>query len=589
MDQQQAPQTAEEERIRLALWALVFAAASVLATGYRVYFHNQALQIPLVKLLNDPALYPNDPFAATLPYYASSLWRVVAMGARIVPLEPLLLTLFIVERFVVIYAAGNLALALEPRSRLAMAAAMAFFAMDPVPIIGGGTILMPYFEQTSLAVGFYMMAMAAFYRGRPTAWAIWLAAGFNCNSMYGVYALTYFGVAFLFRDFRSAPLHSNPETPSRKCKVESSEGHCALRWLGALALFAVLSIPALVLSLSAFGKDSVSADLWLAASRARVPHHIFPSTWPLVKFMRFTLLMLVVGYGVALARGRADLRRHTIAWMTVGVAWVAFAAAAEWLRSPGMMMLQPARATDLWYCFGVVALMAACFGAEQTSAKSVASIALALVPFALFHPVGSLTGLALASALLALVALPRLPIWRVNGNRAALAVAILVVAVGAVDLEGRLQVERNLTAALIKTPGRSIRRVCNWARANTTKDATFLVNPNWGEFRALSERPAFVTWKDGSALLWCRPFAVPWSERMRALGYDVTTGQLPGQHANSELDGLYDAMTDSAVRRLAARHGISYWVVSAKHESRLPVVYANRYFRILALRQADVH
>lgn len=512
---------ASRDNAQLFWWALALGAASVLVTGYRVYFHNQALQIPLIRLLKDPTLYPGDPFAATLPYYASTLWRVVVWCARIIPLEPLLLGLFLLERFLVIYAAGSLALTLAPRSRLCMVATMAFFATAPVPILGGGTILMPYFEQTSLAVGFFMMATAAFYSRRPIAWAVWLAAGFNCNSMYGVYAITYFAAAFI----------------TRMAERRGSDAPRSLSpWIRALGLFALLSTPAIVLSLGAFGKGGVDTHLWFMACRARVPHHIFPSTWAWSSYARFALLMLVVAYGVTRSD---DLRKRTLPWMAVGAAWVLIAALAEWVRSPSLMILQPARATDLWYCFGVIALMSACLA----NRRPMWLMALALIPFALFHTTGN--GAA-GEGLLAIGG----PHW-----------------------------------ALTSSPSIAMRQVCDWASGNTPKDAAFLVSPNWGEFRGLSMRPAFVTWKDGSALLWCRPFAVPWSQRMAALGYDVTKGKLPGRRLNSNLDRLYDSLTDSDAQRLASHYGIRYWAVKTDHTSALPVVYANRRFKVLNVRR----
>ena len=569
-DQIEKRKAKSENEKWLFWWAIVFAAASVLITGYRVYFHNQALQIPLVRLLNDPSLYPNDPFAATLPYYASSLWRVVAWGARVVPLEPLLLGLFLIERFVVIYAAGNLALAFAPKSRLAMAGAMAFFATDPTPIIGGGTLLMPYFEQTSLAVGFLMLAMAAFYRRRPLAWAVWLAAGFNCNSMYGCYALTYFGAVFL---------------------LDSAYRREWRQWIRSLGIFVVLAIPAIALSATALGNGTVSSGLWFEACRARVPHHIFPSTWPWIKFARFTVLMLVMADAVALGLRSARNRRPehpepvegrygatallsaTLIWTAVSVGWVVFAIAAERLHSPTMLMLQPARATDLWYAFAVTALMAAC----AMSLEEPMMLVLALIPFALFDPLSHMALIPLAGVALVLVK------RRIGRDKLAMAVAIVVLAAGVRAFVTRAETT-GIAAALAKTPGRSIRLVCDWARTRTTKDAMFLVNPNWGEFRGLSARPAFVTWKDGSALLWNRPFAGPWAERMQALGYDVSTGELPGQRVNARLDKLYGSLADSDARRLAERYGVRYWVVPTKHESGLPVTYSNLYFKVLRIR-----
>ena len=596
MEQQQSDNTAFGRHIPLLAWATLFAAASVLFTGYHVYCANQDLQIPLVRLLNDPSLYPHDPFAATLPYYASLVWRVVALCARSVPLEPVLLVFFIVARVLAIYAAGNLALALAPRSRLAMAAAMAFIATDPVPIIGGGTILAPYFEQTSLAVGLFMMAMAAFYRRGPVAWAIWLAVGFNCNSLYGVYALTYFGAVLL---------------------IGSDHRREWKRWLGSLGLFAMLSIPEIALSAAAFGKGTVSADLWLAACHARVPHHIFLSTWPWIKFVRFTILMLVVACAMRRGRRAADARRQVFTWMAVSVAWVMIAMAAEGLRSPSMLILQPARATDLWSCFGVIALMAVCLGSVEASLPSLGKLRwggalLALIPFVLFHPVGY-AGLVLAVLLVASGCLlpkrrPPLPSIQESfpegesavrppartpggivstGNRLTVAVAILILAIGFRAFGERVRITGRLSTALVIAHSGSIRGVCDWARASTSKDATFLVNPNWGEFRALSVRPAFVTWEDGSALLWYRPFAVSWSERMQALGCDVTNGRLPGRHINRRFDRLYAALTDSDAFRLAERYYVRYWVVTAMRKSALPVVYRDRYFKVLRVVTAQ--
>ncbi len=493
---------------------------SVLVTGYRVYFHNQALQIPLVRLLNDPALYPHDPFAATLPYYASMLWRVVALLARFIPMEPLLLGLFVIERYVVIYAAGNLALALAPRSRLSALATMAFFATDPVPILGGGTILMPYFEQTSLAVGFLMLSVAAFYRRRPIPWALWLAAGFTCNSMYAVYAITYLAAAVVVRVMER-----------RRLRVP-------LCWAIAAALFVLLSMPAILLSAAAYGKATASTDLWLAACRTRVPHHIFPSTWPWVKYARFGIIVLTVCCGVTTARGFESIRRHAFAWSAVAIAWVGAAIVAERAGASCLMILQPARATDLWYCFGAIALLAACL---QNRGFPRYGIALALVPFVLFHPTGD----------------------------------------GAAG-EGLFAIGHS-SWALFSRPGVCMSQVCNWASANAPKDAVFLVNPNWGEFRGISRRSAFVTWKDGSALLWCRPYAACWVERMRALGYNPTEGALAGQKASARLNSIYDRLTDSDARRLARRYGIAYWVVKQNHPSAMRAVYRNRFFKILLI------
>ncbi|NJO93647.1 MAG: hypothetical protein HC820_03445, partial [Hydrococcus sp. RM1_1_31] len=167
-------------------------------TGYAVYIENQALQIPLVDYLNNPSLYQNDPFGATLPYYASTIWYLVAFASRIVPLESLLFVLFLLTRLLVIIAAGYVAKVFAPQSKLAVVGAMAVFALSLAgPTLGGNALLINYFEQTGLSIPFFLLAFAAFYQQNPWLVALWTAIGFNCNSMYGAYALTYLGAAFL--------------------------------------------------------------------------------------------------------------------------------------------------------------------------------------------------------------------------------------------------------------------------------------------------------------------------------------------------------------------------------------------------------
>jgi hypothetical protein len=64
-----------------------------LSTGYAVYEINQAFQIPLVHLLNNLSLYPNDPLVATLPDYPSLLWCVVAFVAAYIFKSPSMLVM----------------------------------------------------------------------------------------------------------------------------------------------------------------------------------------------------------------------------------------------------------------------------------------------------------------------------------------------------------------------------------------------------------------------------------------------------------------------------------------------------------------
>jgi len=147
-------------QLRISMWALFI--ASLLVSGWYAVCDNHAVQIPLVNWLNDPALYPHDPFMAVLTRYPSLLWPAVAFAARVFPLEGMLIGLFFLERLFVLYAAGRLARAFAPRSGLAVVAAMALFAFAVDSVLGRGTIVESYFEQTGLSIALLLMAAAAF-------------------------------------------------------------------------------------------------------------------------------------------------------------------------------------------------------------------------------------------------------------------------------------------------------------------------------------------------------------------------------------------------------------------------------------------
>jgi len=246
--------------------------------------------------------------------------------------------------------------------------------------------------------------------------------------------------------------------------------------------------------------------------------------------------------------------------------------------------MQPARATDFWYCFAAAALIAVSARRFEDGAGTRTLLLAAAVPLVAFWPMDRF----LAYLAVGLLILVSPPVWRrvlQEGNPrrlAALATAGALL-IGASAFALRIERRGSVAAALVGRPSLAERQVAAWARSHTATDAALLVNPNWGEFRALSKRPVFVTWKDGSALLWYRPFVSEWVRRLRELGYDVTRRSPPGTRIAGQLDVLYGTLTDSQVRRLSQHYGIRYWVVPAARVSGFPSVYRNRLYKVLDL------
>jgi hypothetical protein len=112
----------------------------------------------------------------------------------------------------------------------------------------------------------------------------------------------------------------------------------------------------------------------------------------------------------------------------------------------------------------------------------------------------------------------------------------------------------------------------------------FLVDPHWEEFRALSQRPVFVTWKDGTAMLWERNFVSEWVTRIESFGFSfMNTDQLGTTKGSSQLSRLYEDMDDEDVTILSNNYPISFWVVPIDQPSSLPSVFQTRDFKVLNL------
>jgi hypothetical protein len=133
---------------------------------------------------------------------------------------------------------------------------------------------------------------------------------------------------------------------------------------------------------------------------------------------------------------------------------------------------------------------------------------------------------------------------------------------------------------ILRLPDPSIRQIADWARRSTPLDAVFLVDTRWGVWRPLSERAAFVTWKEGAALMWQKDFANVWIERLAALGWDFRRG-MPSMDAVE--DEITTPLTVTDVRALASRYRVDYWIVPRARALSLPVAFEGRAFKVLAV------
>jgi hypothetical protein len=569
--------------------ALFFAACSVLLTGYDVYTDNQSIQLPLVRLLKDPSLYANDVFAATLPQYASAVWHFVALLNQAIPLEPLLLVLFLFERFLVIYAAGYLARTFAPQSKLAIFGSMVLFSLEPTSILASGTIVRSYFEQTGFFIPFFLLATAALYQGRALLWAVLLAIGFNLNSMYGVYALTYFAALFVF---------------------DSSLRWHWKKWLLAFGVFMLFASPGIVLTFSAIKKGTLDTELWLTATEMRFPHHLYPLSWSRVAFLKFGLLALSLLTYLHYTKQRLTrLFRHSFIWVGISLLWLLNAFVAAYVvKSPSLLVIHSGRATDLLCCFAGIALVSACavnIENHPSQGRLLGATVVATSVLLCLTPILMTQSIKLYLTLASIVSVIVLALWQPSWDRVLAGgslrrigsiVTVWFLLVTGNSFISRIKHKGEIYQALIDGPPTEVQQIADWAKEFTATDALFLVHPDdkgqeWRHFRAISERPVFITWADGSAILWQRSFVNQWTERLAALGFDIKQQRQKLQNLSesrelvkSELNRLYESLSDEEVQKLASNYPIHYWVVSHQKSSSFPILYQTSQYKVLAVR-----
>ena len=118
-----------------------------------------------------------------------------------------------------------------------------------------------------------------------------------------------------------------------------------------------------------------------------------------------------------------------------------------------------------------------------------------------------------------------------------------------------------------------------FARGNTPEDAIFLTPPVFGKFRLVARRALVVDWRSF-------PFQdramVEWRQRIFDC-YGVPG--FVGHYAREELNGNYKKIRDSVILELRKKYGFAYAVLYQETPTKFPVIYENRKYKILHLRE----
>lgn len=545
-------------------WILTFTVTSYLFSGYGIYVDNQAIQFPLLDHLHQPALYGNDPFVNTLSFYASTFWIVFAHLEQYLGRQVLLLLLYFLERILLIVAGGCFAATIVPYSKRAVIAGMAVFSLSIAPLVGQGTVQLPYLEHTGFAIPWFMFAFTALIR-RNFLWsAACLALAVNCNIMYGLYALTYGAVIAI------------------RLRLFSSYKDIILP----VALGLGLSLPTIIATLRALRAVNGNDQLWLVAAKIRFPHHLLPLAWDAHSYVSLVILGVSALAVIAYVTGR-----NSAAWTVaisatyVALCWLLLAYLSAYLfHRPFLLIIHPARGTDLWYPFVSVAT-AACVGAWSETATSGASTMLLTAScFIWAAPTVTTMVISIAGGICWSIARREVvgDSSRANFNYMLIVLACLYLAMD--SFFARAGADGGIEAALYWEPPPELVTLAKWCEVHTPQGATFLVDPTWSQFRPLAHRAIFVSWKDGSAMFWDRPYASEWVRRLEQFNVKLTDFSATDQwKSQRDLQAAFRNIGDNDAEVIADKYHIEYWIVPAKQDTHFVSVGVTSGYKIVRL------
>jgi len=565
-------------------WLIALTALSIVKTGYCYFCDNHATQLPLVLRSHNPELFPGDPFLDALSGYMGWIWWLIAKLSEFVSIEIVFVVLFLLTRALLIYGTARLASDLVPESKTAPFLAALLMALGPYPILGDGTLVEVYWEQSGMFMPLFVLCLALLLEDKPVRFFLLLGVAYLINPLYGSWSLVFFAATYL----------ADPGRGSWR------------RFAAAAPVFFILAAPILLRGAGVLSEPAVDLDLWMWVNRLLISPHAFPETWPSVQFRHFFLFSGLVLLAGLLFRGIGSrLWRLTVIWTIL--AWIflalAFPAAAGVSRT--LLIFQPARAAELFYLAGgVTAAGVGAYLAEKwrggvgflALVLIFSSLAYLLVPEFREHvaPTAIIAGGILACGLL-------LADWKSAAAKrwfpvvGCLWLGLVVSLTIWASLGARVERDGGIAQAMYRGPDPAVQELADWARISTPIDSVFFHDPitwKWAQFRYLAQRPVFTTWKDASAVLWDPSFAGEWSRRFAAYGFrgkwrDRWDLSQPGEvrRVRRSLVWRYQDLSDEDLDAMSQEYRIDFWIAPIATLTKFPAVHTSGNFKVLDLRE----
>jgi hypothetical protein len=311
----------------------LIAIGSVLTQGYLVGQINHGFQLALVRLFAGETAWVNDAFLQGMARtYTTGFFPALGMFARVVPLEAVLLTFFLIFRIACIFLAYRLALVLFRSERAALWTAAASsvhlltFAMDIVSE--------NYLTHGALAQVMTLGALVLLAEGKLIRAFVVAGLMYNVHAMHATHLIFVMGMAVITGHDRRAQL-----VPLAKAAV----------------LTVVAALPTLFWMVHVHVLFSPIADptSYVDAIKSWFPTHFWPSTWSLTDWISFLFPALAAWPLGHLAGRTSDGGRIArVAALSIVFAVIG-GAATEIMPSPFLIRLHPMRLSFIACLAGV--------------------------------------------------------------------------------------------------------------------------------------------------------------------------------------------------------------------------------------------
>lgn len=538
-------------------WALILAVAalSVVVSGYHFGTNDQSVYLPYLKHFLDPGLYGGDLLLETIPGQHPLFWRLLAVLARGVPLEPLFLVLHLLATALTVIAVYALAINLF-RDRASAAFCLVVVALSVptryVPGADGLRLAWPEVTLRSLAFPGLLVALLLALRKQPL-WAMALA-GLMVN-LHPISAAVVGAMVWL-------------------AGILVGGQRRRVAWAGP-AVFLVCALPMLVDFFSTWQFSALSAfelRRWVELTRMRSGPHLFPGTWPIGCWAGVAAVLAVGARSLVFKRPWTERDRIAVVFVAVVLAlWVPATVFSEVVPVRRVILAALFRSSKL------AVLVALLYFAHHEGMRfsgrprDVAVGILALAAFLALRVNAQLWVVFLLGAA-HFVPTPRAGDQRTcSAGRAKAAMAVLL---GALMLAAGLRVKDRLSDSLAWWGGAppAWEDIQLWCRDHTPRDAVFLTPPALQGFRCFSERAIVGDYKDGAPHMYNPRSFFEWWRRMQDM--QVTPhGWFCG-------DSAFQGFEEEKMAWLCREYGASYVVVRSQHRLAWPKLYENARYAV---------